>query len=66
LGDKLRRALDRDLRNRQDEVAGKLNEALQKNPDKLRFSTAKLLNAGLGKAWGLIAALAQPQPNRSP
>ena len=65
LGDQLRHALDRDLRNRQDEIATKLNEALQKNPDKLRFSTAKLVSAGSSKVWEIFTALAK-QPATAP
>ena len=60
LGDRLRHALARELRGRQDEIARKLNEAVQKNPDKLRFSADKLLALGWGKARDYFLTLAKP------
>jgi hypothetical protein len=66
LGDRLRHALDRELRGRQDEIAQKLNEAAQKNPERLRFSTDKLLALGWGKAQELFLALAKPAANPEP
>ncbi len=60
LGDRLRHALDRELRGRQEEVAAKLNEAVRTHPEQLRFSTARLLAAGMATAQDLIAGMRKP------
>jgi hypothetical protein len=60
LGDRLRHALDKELRNRQDQVAAKLNEAVRAHPERLRFSSERLLTVGLAAVQDLIARSRTP------
>ncbi|MES1213633.1 MAG: hypothetical protein ABUL64_03520 [Singulisphaera sp.] len=60
LGDRLRHALDKELRSRQDHVAAKLNDAARAHPERLRFSSDRLLAAGMATAADLVRAYRQP------
>ncbi|HEY4313586.1 MAG TPA: hypothetical protein VGN12_29305 [Pirellulales bacterium] len=59
LGDRLRHALDKELRGRQDQVTTKLNEAVRNHPERLRFSSERLLVAGYAVARELIKSAKQ-------
>lgn len=60
LGDRLRHALDKELRSRQDQVAAKLNEAVRAHPERLRFASERLLAVGWSTAQELIAKSRNP------
>lgn len=62
LGDRLRHALDKELRGRQDQVAAKLNDAVRAHPERLRFSSERLLAAGLATAQDLIVKSRKATP----
>ncbi|MBI2826568.1 MAG: hypothetical protein HYX69_17995 [Planctomycetia bacterium] len=73
LGDQLRHTLENELQAREAKVASKLNEALVKHPEKLRFSAARLVSSGWTKAQSLLSAAGKastavtPEPaNRAP
>jgi len=66
LGDRLRHALERGLRERDDQIAAKLNEAVRNNPDRLRISSARLLATGWAKAQELLTTMARPAPQAAP
>lgn len=66
LGDRLRHTLDKELRSREDEIGQKLNEALRKDPERLRFSMEPLLATGWDKARALLATFALPSDGVAP
>jgi hypothetical protein len=66
LGDRLRHALDKELRGRQDQVAAKLNEAARAHLERLRFSSERLLAVGLATAQDLIVKSRKPVAPAAP
>jgi len=66
LGDRMRRTLDKELQKREGEIVQKLNDAIAKNADKLKFSGDNLLSSSwtaAGEAWSKLSKpTAAPPP----